>query len=521
MTTAKATDQQPRTRTADPRAQAAAASAAQLAADRLVCVAERHANETPPIASAAMALAQEEIQNSIAQAHAMHNGQPDDTTRVILAQAEQNLATAQKRLDTALTGTDRDVMALDPYIRLAVEHAAIAGRMTHHHSQVKDRPYPEERTAHASAADQLSIQFQASLGLLRDTQPDQANPAHRAALELATEFARDTASAYQSITALKRQFLPVIVSEDMDENVAAMFQSDVSEFRNLEVPINFHIISSPSPQGTMEHEVVIMYLGQDAIHIAFAGDDYPPDTPAETAFEHYQYMSQWTNYLAAQPSSPELEQTLTAARKATATTYLRFQAGLHAARMDDVLETIEEAISLGIDPQTIRNFITGLCDNQPNLTQGITQASGLDKLANDEQAAAIVAAAEKARVPQGTINALIEFLGHDPARLGQPQTITKQQDLAHLANLMMAARVPGNNAVQALTQAGLSDQAAYRIAEEAGYQVFARTNRPSCPRPIPSDTSAARRGGQHDRQRRTTGENLQHRKSGTPQIPVP
>ena len=264
-------------------------------------------------------------------------------------------------------GNARDTMALNPYIRLAIEHAAFAGRMNHHHNQVKDRPYPEERAAHATAADQLSLQFQASLGLLRDTQ---ANPAHRVALELATENARTTASTYQNITALKRQFVPVIVSEDMDESAAAMMHAEVAEFRNLDVPINFHIIASPSLDGSIEHEVVITYLGPDAIHIAFAGDDYPPDTPAETAFEHYQYMSQWTNYLAAQPSSPQREQTLAAARKAAATTYARFQAGLHAALMDEVLDTINEALSIGIEPQTVRRFITGLCDNQPNLIQG-------------------------------------------------------------------------------------------------------------------------------------------------------
>ena len=72
---------------------------------------------------------------------------------------------------------------------------------------------------------------------------------------------------------------------------------------------------------------------------------------------------------------------------------------------------------------------------------------------------------------QGTINAIIEFLGCKLWSLDQTETIVDEKFFADLAQMVMAAAFSGGNVAHALDNAGATKSEAPRIAEDAGYEV--------------------------------------------------
>ena len=449
----------------------AAMTAVTIRVDRLCRIIERFAETNPIIARAAHTMAANTMSSIRARLDEPSEQNRDDTGKFLHDITHQNLKTAEARIQNAKAPNQEMLRTtgLEPLF-LGVEHAAISGQMAYHADQVQLCPNQKAKLAHITAATELRGAFEENLYNLRQSQPDQPDDNHRVALALVSENAQNTIDTYHRIQSAKRGLLPVVISPAINQQGREQVQVYVAEFRNKEEPISCHLASVQSPLGTVNEQVmIIIYEGQDAIHAMITGEEYPSGTSQEEALSHAEYIYQWGTMLQEEASTQEQMQMASTAMNAAMSISTRAAAGLHTTNLEQVVELITRAKQFEIDPATVRNMVAAVASSHLPVTESILEATDTITITTDYQTHAIITAAESTGVPQGTINAIITFLGFDPLSTGQPTPFHDTQQIAELAKLAFNANIPAENTVAMLTTIGVTEQRASKIAVEAGY----------------------------------------------------
>ena len=451
----------------------AAMTAVTIRVDRLCRVIERFAQTNPIISRVAYTMATDTMRSIRARLDEASEQNHDETGKFLHGITHQNLKTAEARIQNAKSPPQEMIStAGKEQLFLGVEHAAISGQMSYHADQVQLSPNPKAKLAHVTAATHLRMAFEDNLHNMRSMQPEQPDDNHKVALTIVTENAQTTIDTYQRIESAKRELLPVSLSKSISPQGQEQIQAQVNAFRKSDEPISCHLATVQSQLGvSTEHVLVNIYEREDAtaIHVMVAGDEYPTGTTQDEAISHANYIYQWGSMLVKEASTQEEAQMASIVINAAMMISARAQAGLHATNLEQVIELVERAKEIGIDPGTVRNMVAHIANGHQMVTDSIMEATNSVSITNNEQALAIIKAAESTGVPQGTINTIITFLGFDPLTTGQPNTFYNSQQLAELAELAFTANIPAENTVAMLTTTGITQQHASQIAVGAGY----------------------------------------------------
>ena len=457
---------------AEINAALAATTAVTMRVDRLCRVIERFAASNPIIARVAYTIATQTMHSIEANINNPAAPNHDDTGKFLHDITLQNLKTAMVRLENTKVPAQE---ILDPTrhisLFLGVEHAAIAAQMAYHGDQVTLSPNPQARLAHIQAANHLNQAFEDNLYKLGQVQPTQPDANNQVAIDMVKENAQSTIDAYRRIMSAKRTLLPVVISSAISLQAQEQIQAQVEEFRKRDEPVTCHLASARSPLGTATaHTVVVIYEQPDAIHVAIAGEEYPPGTSTAEAMSHADYIGRWGTVIQEQASNQEQADMANAVINAAISLANRAAAGLHTTNLEEIAALIARTKELGIDPATIRNMITAVANLHSPVADTILVATDSATIATNEQANAIIAAAEHTGVPQGTINALVTFLGIDPITTGKPAPVYPYEHLTELAELALNANIPADNALAMLAATGITLQRAAKIVDDVGYQ---------------------------------------------------
>ena len=451
----------------------AAMTAVTIRVDRLCRVIERCAETNPIISRVAYTMAADSIQSIQARLNEPSEQNRDETGKFLHDITHQNLKTAEARIQNTKSPPQETISTTgqEPLF-LSVEHAAISGQMSYHADQVQLCPNQKAKLAHIEAAANLRMAFEENLNNIRSMQPNQPDDNHRVALAIVTENAQTTIDTYHRIQSAKRSLLPVSFSKSISPQAKQQIQAQVDAFRKSDEPISCHLATVQSQIGVnTDHILVSIYEREHAIaiNVIVAGDEYPPGTTQEEAISHANYIYQWGSMLLEEASTQEEAQIASAVISAAMTISTRAAAGLQATNLEQVVELVARAKELGIDAGTVRKMIDAIANGHHPFTDSIMEATDSVKITTNEQTLAIINAAESTGVPQGTINALITFMGFDPLNTGQPTTFYPTQQLDELAQLAFTANIPAENTVVMLTTTGITQQHASQIAVSAGY----------------------------------------------------
>ena len=456
----------------------AAYSAVEIRTDRICRIIDRHQETNPVIATAAAALCRKELEY-------VRENMPepiDDATRFLAQSAQENLLFAQRRANPALPTTsdpqETELQNQPPEILNCITHIADAAQIQHHANQATNNVSTVAKKAH----------MQAGIKVIERTR-EQTEETLDMAIRLHTENVVDDEFITQMVQAsqesvqhtatiekirrshMTSQVLPIIESMNPDAAFAT-----IEAFREDARPIGLNFIQAQN--GTVS--IVIAFEQEETIHAKLATEPYPPNTPVETVMQHAMIIAEQIDRIKS--NNPKRDEHIIEVLQQTANLMTQSaQAGIHCVGLTEIADLLDMAQEMGADPGLIRNMIDVVSRGRANLAEQIVAATGHNSMVSSEQGRIIIEAAQNAKVADGVLSILADYLNLNPDEYGIKPKYLDESDTSLIIRCAKEAGLPPDTAyyLAKVIMDNEMEEAAIEVCARAGYEEF--QNQPTNP----------------------------------------
>lgn len=381
----------------------------------------------------------------------------DDVQRALAESVLVDISTGRARIQSARESTGTRPTGTDPYgpMSLFGETAALTGEIGHHRNQTANHGSHRMRMAHARAAAECHEMLADTVSRLAAMAGTRTEREVSVLSEMGGAI-RTASMDYEDAMAMRRQIAPL----DISPGLAAVSESDLiglaQQFREADDPVA--VVPATEPvNGRTRVALLIIYDDGEWIRVKQAGEPYPDGTPPETAEEHARHMLDVGTTMTEQPRD---ERDVVAGQlmlQECARTHNLAAHGMHCADTTLValaLETAERDVAIG---RSGRRAIGAALAGDPDTTR---QILGPDpaRVVSDEQAKAILKAAEDNGVQMTTIIEIAELLGVSAISMGYAQPMLLQAPVETLSRDLLQAGVLPAAVARALLNIGATEQ---------------------------------------------------------------
>ena len=449
----------------------AACSAVEIRTDRICRIIDHHQETNPVIAKAAAALCRKELEY-------VRENMPeptDDATRFLSKSAQESLLFAQRRATPALPTTsdpqETELQNQPPEILNCITHIADAAQIQHHANQATNNTNNVARKAH----------MQAGIRVIERT-IEQSEETLDMAIRLHTENVIDDEFIAQMVQAsqesaqhtatiekvrrshMTSRVLPIIESINSDAAFAT-----IEAFREDARPIALNFIRAKNG-ATL---IVIAFEQEDAIHAKLAAEPYPLNTPAETVIQHAIIIAEQIDRIKS--NNTEHNEHLIEVIQQTASLMTQSaQAGIHCVALTEIANILDMAQEMGADPGLTRNMIDVVSRGRANLSEQIETTTGHNSLVSSDQGRIIIEAAQNAKVTDGVISMLAEYLNLNPDEYGIKPKYLDESDTSLIIRCAKEAGLPPDTAyyLAKVIMGNEMEATAIKVCARAGYEEF-------------------------------------------------
>ena len=449
----------------------AACSAVEIRTDRICRIIDRHQETNPVIARTAAALCQKELEY-------VRENMPEpinDATRFLTHAAQENLLFAQRRATPTLPTTsdpqETELQNQPPEILNCITYIADAAQIQHHANQAANNINTVAKKAHMKAGIQ-------AIERTREQSEETLDMAIRLHTENAVddEFINQMVQASQEIVQhtatiekirrshMTSRVLPVVESINPDAAFAT-----IEAFREDDRPIGLNFIQAQN--GAIS--IVITFEQDDTIHAKLATEPYPLNTPVETVIQHAMIIAEQIDRIKS--NNPERDDQIIEVLRQTANLMTQSaQAGIHCVDLMEIADMLDMAQEMGADPGLTRNMIDVVSRGRAKLSEQIEAATGHNNIVTSEQGQIIIEAAQNAKVADGVLSMLAEYLNLNPNEYGIKPKYLDKSDTSLIIRCAKEAGLPPETAYY-LAKAIMGNEMeedAIEVCARAGYEEF-------------------------------------------------
>ena len=463
----------------------AATGAAAARADQLGRIVESCRQSNPEFATAALRAWQAEREDM--QRVADRQDQDlDDTQKSLMKTARENVALGDRRCQAACGewtpgDGDPDRMLLECAMEIAD-----AGQVEYHAGQMTALTDPRARRAHAHVAIMLCARTEGRGAMLEESL--RGGPGRQAGtIRRALEASNRKADALERVIERRRLGMGVTIEDELGQAMERQMLTMAEEFRTSDSPVLLRTIEATAElTGDTTYVVAVIYEQADGNTICakIADRPYPDGTEAEQAMEHAQYLYRYAEALKGRSERRTAEAANVVQQQAIRLASIA-KCGLQCvdiAVLGEMFDALMSEHSVG--KATVRNMVAALCADDEWLAGGLMSGLGVDEIATQAQAQAVVSAAEAAGLQPDAVGEIAQVLGYDPDTLGFIRQLPSRPAAEQTAGALAPADIPDENLTGMIMALGLS--------EEVAGQIIASADRPATERYVTRTDGAPR-----------------------------
>ena len=449
----------------------AACSAVEIRTDRICRIIDRHQETNTVIAKAAAALCRKELEY-------VRENMPesiDDATRFLTKSAQENLLFAQRRATTTLPTTsdpqETELQNQRPEILNCITYIADAAQIQHHANQAANNVNTIAKKAHMRAGIKAiertteNAEETLDMAIRLHTENVVDDEFITQMVQASQEIAQHTATIEEIRRShMNSRVLPVIESMNPDAAFAT-----IEAFREDARPMGINFIQDQ--KGTIS--IVIAFEQEETIHAKLAAEPYPLNTPVETVIQHAMIIAEQIDRIKS--NNPKRDEQMIEVIQQTANLmHQSAQAGIHCVALTEISNLLDMAQEMGADPGLTRNMIDVVSRGRAILSEQIEATTGHNNIVSSEQGRIIIEAAQNAKVADGVLSMLAEYLNLNPNEYGIKPKYLDESDTSLIIRCAREAGLPPDTAYYlAKTIMGNEmEAAAIKVCARAGYEEF-------------------------------------------------